>query len=55
MGTEYLSYVKSISTYALKFFGYIISVLANVRLSEEHISKIVEFSIKTPKFSIDKV
>ena len=30
LGAEYLSYVKSIATYALTFFGYIISVLANV-------------------------
>ena len=30
LGVEYLSYVKSIATYALTFFGYIISVLANV-------------------------
>ena len=30
MGAEYLSYVKSIATYALTFFGYIISVLASV-------------------------
>ena len=27
---EYLSYVKSIATYTLTFFGYIISVLASV-------------------------
>ena len=30
MGAEYLSYVKSIATFALTFFGYIISVLARV-------------------------
>ena len=30
MGAEYLSYVKSIATFALKFFVYIISVLASV-------------------------
>ena len=30
MGAEYLSYVKFIATYALTFFGYIISVLASV-------------------------
>ena len=29
MGTEYLSYVKSISTFAPTFYGYIISVLAS--------------------------
>ena len=27
---KYLSYVKSIATFALTFFGYIISVLASV-------------------------
>ena len=31
MGAEYLSYVKSIATFALKFYGYIISVLASVQ------------------------
>ena len=30
LGAEYLSYVKFIATYALTFFGYIISVLASV-------------------------
>ena len=30
LGAEYLSYVKSIATYAPTFFGYIISVLASV-------------------------
>ena len=30
MGAECLSYVKSIATFALTFFGYIISVLASV-------------------------
>ena len=30
MGAEYLSDVKSIATFALTFFGYIISVLASV-------------------------
>ena len=30
---EYLSYVKSIATIALTFFGYIISVLASVSSS----------------------
>ena len=30
MGAEYLSYVKSIATFALTFYGYIISVLASV-------------------------
>ena len=31
MGAKYLSYVKSIATFALTFFGYIILVLASVR------------------------
>ena len=30
MGAEYLSYVKSIATFAPTFCGYIISVLASV-------------------------
>jgi hypothetical protein len=30
MGAEYLSYVKSIATFALTFFGYIITVLHSV-------------------------
>ena len=30
MGAEYLSYVKSIATFATTFYGYIISVLASV-------------------------
>ena len=30
LGTEYLSYVKFIATFALTLFGYIISVLASV-------------------------
>ena len=29
MGAEYLSYVKSIATFALTFYGYIISILAS--------------------------
>ena len=32
LGAEYLSYVKFIATFALAFFGYIISVLASVKL-----------------------
>ena len=31
-GAEYLSYVKSIATFAPTFYGYIISVLASVLL-----------------------
>ena len=31
IGAEYLSNVKSIATFALKYFGYIISVLASVK------------------------
>ena len=30
LGAEYLSYVKSIATFALTIFGYIFSVLASV-------------------------
>ena len=30
MGAEYLSYVKSIATFALTFYGYIILILASV-------------------------
>ena len=30
LGAEYLSYVKSIATFALTFFWYIISILASV-------------------------
>ena len=30
MGAEYLFYVKSIATFALTFYGYIISILASV-------------------------
>ena len=30
MGAEYLSYVKSIATFAHTFYGYIVSVLAGV-------------------------
>ena len=38
LGTEYLSYVKFIATYALTFFGYIISVLASVISTAERLS-----------------
>ena len=31
MGAEDLSYVKSIATFALTFFGYIVLVLASVK------------------------
>ena len=38
LGAEYLSYVKSIATYAPTFFGYIISVLASVyRVPKMHV------------------
>ena len=37
MSTEYLSYVKYIATFALTFFGYIISVLASVVLHKKKI------------------
>ena len=42
MGAEYLSYVKSIATFAPTFNGYIISVLASVdhfQLQTENISE----------------
>ena len=35
LDAEYLSYVKSIATYAPTFLGYIISVLANVHVFSE--------------------
>ena len=41
MDAEYLSYVKSIATFALTFFGYIISVLASVMVNGK--APIVEF------------
>ena len=37
---EYLSYVKSIATYAPTFFGYIISVLASVCSISTHAAKV---------------
>ena len=37
LGAEYLSYVKFIATYALTFFGYIISVLASVNKPKQQI------------------
>ena len=33
VGAKYLSYLKSMATFALTFFGYIISVLASVPYS----------------------
>ena len=41
MGAEYLSYVKSIATFAPTFYGYIISVLDSV----EDFAFIYNFSI----------
>ena len=35
LGGKYLSYVKSIATFALTFFGYIVSVLASVPTQAE--------------------
>ena len=35
MVVEYLSYVKSIATFALTFYGYIILVLASLNCSKE--------------------
>ena len=31
LGAEYLSYVKTIATYAPKFVGFIISILTNMK------------------------
>ena len=49
MGAEYLSYVKSIATFAITFFGYIISVLASVSrvgtVETSHLEKYVETAI----------
>ena len=42
MGAEYLSYVKSIATFAPTFYGYIISVLASV--TKEVGQKVIEVS-----------
>ena len=36
MGAEYLSYMKSIATFAPTFYGYIISVLASVSVYLSH-------------------
>ena len=38
LGVEYLSYVESVATFALTFFGYIISVLASV-FKDQNIKK----------------
>ena len=42
MGAKYLSYVKSIATYAPTFFGLIMSVLASVNHFLEARAKIVK-------------
>ena len=39
MGGKYLSYVKSIATFALTFFGYVISVLASVMSTGQNFLK----------------
>ena len=48
LGAEYLSYVEFIATYALTFFGYIISVLASVK---EHFWKTARNSMVGKKLS----
>ena len=48
MGAEYLSYVKSIATNTPTFFGYIISVLANVKLYDKQYAVAVAHRIFTP-------
>ena len=56
MGAEYLSYVKSIATFAPTFYGYIISVLASVRRKQfftETESKYIHTSELYPQ-SIDR-
>ena len=54
MGAEYLSYVKSIATFAPTFYGYIISVLASVICLE--IEDVFKFdSLETCKSKKDTV
>ena len=48
MGAEYLSYVKSIATNRPTFFGYIISVLANVNLYDKQYAVAVAHGLFTP-------
>ena len=49
MAAEYLSYVKSIATFAPTFYGYIISVLVSVTtqliIFALHLKKEVKYSI----------
>ena len=49
LGAKYLSYVKFIATFALNFFGYIISGLASVSrvgtVETSHLEKYVETAI----------
>ena len=45
IGADYLSYVKSIATFAPTFYGYIIFVLVSVR--QEHISFIRKHKLKS--------
>ena len=49
MGADYSFYVKFIATFALTFFGYIISVLASVLYS----GKPLEFALKSKMLSLD--
>ena len=46
MGAEYLSYVKSIATFAPTFYGYIISVLASVSGTNfENIYQLIKYYV----------
>ena len=47
LGAEYLSYVKSIATFALTFFGYIISVLANVYCTLQEIFPTIPIQLRS--------
>jgi hypothetical protein len=43
MGAEYLFFVKSIATFALTFYGYIISILASVARAEILLKKLLNY------------
>ena len=51
LGGKYLSYVKSIATFALTFLGYVISVLASVYVQQNNTRRSINSSIK-PKFEL---
>ena len=54
-GAEYLSYVKSIATFALTFFGYIISVLASVHMDTSHLGLSKKLFDKIQKIIFEKI